>query len=72
MRKLGLKHSLTAQLFKAGLNWQAAQSEGANPFLWQALQDRFGDERNIPESEWLGSHHCESPAFAHTPSGYSF
>lgn len=71
MRKLGLKHSLTAQLYQAGWTREEARDEGANMRLWDELADRYNGSP-IPAAQWLGSHHCESPTLAHTASGYSF
>lgn len=71
MRKLGLQHSLTAQLYQSGLAWSEAKELGAKQHAWEFLQDRYGGSR-IPNEHWLGLHHCESVMLAHTESGYSY
>ncbi len=71
MRKLGLQYSLTANLYQQGLSVSEAMRQGASITLWEQLSDRYGG-KPIPESEWLGSHHLESPLLAHTKSGYSY
>lgn len=70
MRKLGLQYSLTANLYQEGLSVQEAVRKGASITLWAILEDRYGGKR-IPEADWLGSHHCEHSALAHTASGYA-
>lgn len=72
MRKLGLQYSLTANLYREGWSVADAMRKGASISLWEILEDRYGGERNIPESDWLGSHHCEHSALAHTPTGYAY
>lgn len=71
MRKLGLRHSLTAQLYQQGKSWPEAYAQGANFEFWCVLEDRY-QGGSIPQAQWLGSHACVAPAFAHTASGYSF
>ena len=71
MRKLGLRHSLTARLYQAGKTWPEAYVLGANFAAWEVLEDRYKGG-SIPQADWLGSHPFEAPQLAHTQSGYSF
>lgn len=71
MRKLGLRHSLTAQLYQQGKSWPEAYKAGANFEFWCILEDRY-QGGSIPQSVWLGSHHCEHSALAHTQSGFAY
>ena len=72
MRKLGLRHSLTARLWQSGLDWEAAKLAGASAQAWSELEDRFAD-RSIPQAEWLGSPSCaHCAAVKHLPTGYGY
>lgn len=71
MRKLGLRHSLTAQLYQQGKDWPTAYKAGANFEFWCVLEERY-QGGSIPQSDWLGSHPFNAPQLAHTASGYSY
>jgi hypothetical protein len=72
MRKLGLRHSLTARLWQAGLEWDEAKQMGASKDAWAALEERYNGG-SIPQSEWLGSPSCAHCEFVkHLNTGYGY